>query len=311
MSDPAAIRCEQLSKRFGDIAALKPMDLTVQRGSIFGFLGRNGAGKTTTIRLLAGLAKPTSGSAWIEGARTAEADGAAREKTGYLPQEVAFYNWMTPREYLDYVAGLFRMSREERRHRIEEMLELVGLQASANRRIGGFSGGMRQRLGIAQALIHRPPVLLLDEPISALDPAGRYAILELIGSLRDEVTVLLSSHILGDVERVCDTIGIIREGCLVMVAERDELLSRYAQDVIALEIDEESLVLIHAFTDRLSAQAWASSVAVEGAVVRITVRDRLLSKQALWPLVTEFGMGIDRYEWVRPSLEEIFMSVSE
>ena len=311
MNEVAAIRCEQLSKRFGDVEALKPLDLTVQAGSIFGFLGRNGAGKTTTIRLLAGLAKPTAGSAWIDGARTTEADSEAREKVGYLPQEVAFYNWMSPREYLDYVAGLFQLSREERRHRVDEMLELVGLQGSADRRIGGFSGGMRQRLGIAQALIHRPPVLLLDEPISALDPAGRYAILELIDNLRGRVTVFLSSHILADVERVCDTVGIIREGQLVLVAERDELLAQYAQDVIALEIDHESSDSFQAFTDRLLAEPWVASIASEEFVVRILVTDPTLSKQALWPLVVEHGVLVNRYEWMRPSLEEVFLAISE
>jgi ABC-2 type transport system ATP-binding protein len=152
---------------------------------------------------------------------------------GYLPQEPAFYKWMTPRDYLHYVAAMFFLPAAQRKRRVEEMLELVGLQEASRRRIGGFSGGMKQRLGIAQALIHEPPVLLLDEPTSALDPAGRYEILQLIDGLRGRVTVFFSSHILGDVERVCDTIGIIHDGELLTVAARDESAGRLRHQYLA------------------------------------------------------------------------------
>lgn len=305
-----AVRCEKLSKRYGDVQALKSLDLAVPSGSIFGFLGRNGAGKTTTIRLITGLARPTSGCAWVAGVETTQANSTAREVFGYLPQDPAFYNWMTPREYLDYAAKLFRIDQPERRKRIDEMLELVGLKAAAKRRIGGFSGGMHQRLGIAQALIHRPPVLFLDEPTSALDPAGRHDILELIASLRGRVTVFLSSHILADIERVCDTVCIIHEGQLVLVADRDELLARYATNVMALEIDRDSLALLDAFVTHLQAQPWVTGVTREDNTLRIAVNDVTRSKRALWPLVAEHGLPLTRYEWVRPSLEDIFLTIS-
>ena len=160
-----AIRCEGLSKNYGNVKAVTALDLTIPRGTIFGFLGRNGAGKTTTIRLLTGLAHPTAGSAWIDGVETTNGNSTAREKFGYLPQDPSFYNWMTPQEYLDYAARLFSMAPSERKQRIDEILHQVGLADAARRRIGGFSGGMHQRLGIAQAMIHQPPVLLLDEPL--------------------------------------------------------------------------------------------------------------------------------------------------
>ena len=137
-----AIRCLGLSKQYGEIAALKPLDLTVNRGSIFGFLGRNGAGKTTTIRLLTGLAQPSSGQTWVDGVETTTADSAARSRFGYLPQEPAFYGWMTALEYLDYVGKLCQMNRAARRRRIDEMLTLVKLTDAAKRPIRGFSGGM-------------------------------------------------------------------------------------------------------------------------------------------------------------------------
>ena len=305
-----AIRCEQLSKTFGDVQALQPLDLAVEAGSIFGFLGRNGAGKTTTIRLLTGLAKPTTGTAWIAGMDTTQIDSAARHVFGYLPQDPAFYAWMTPREYLGYVASLFQIDGAERERRVEEMLELAGLKDASRRRISGFSGGMQQRLGIAQAFIHRPPVLLLDEPTSSLDPSGRYEVLELIASLRGQATVFLSSHILADVERVCDTVGIIHHGQLLLVANRDELLAQYATNVISLELERDSLPAVDRFVADLQARSWVAGITSNDNVLRVAVHDPAASKQALWPLVAEHGLALTRYEWIRPSLEEVFIQLS-
>jgi ABC-2 type transport system ATP-binding protein len=305
-----AIRCRQLSRRYGDIEALKPLDLTVAAGSIFGYLGRNGAGKTTTIRLLTGLAHPTTGTAWVGGVQTTQADSAARAKFGYLPQDPAFYKWMSAGEFLDYVARLFQMDKAHRQQRVDEVLELVGLTADAKRPIRGFSGGMIQRLGIAQTLIHQPPVLFLDEPTSALDPAGRYEVLGLIERLRGQVTVFLSSHILGDVERVCDTIGIIHRGELLLVADRDELLSQYATNVISLHVDPASTVYLDAFAAHLQTVPWVVSNQQEGMQVRINVNDTAVARQAILPLVVEHNLVLTKYEWIRPSLEEIFLSIS-
>lgn len=306
-----AIRCHQLSKNYGEVKALLPLDLSVAAGSIFGFLGRNGAGKTTTIRLLTGLGHPTTGSAWVNGVETTKADSSAREQFGYLPQDPAFYKWMTPVEYLDHVARLFRMEKAVRTKRTEEVLQQAGLSQAAKRQIGGFSGGMVQRLGIAQAMMHRPPVLFLDEPTSSLDPAGRYDVLELIDSLRGQTTVFLSSHILGDVERVCDTIGIIHEGQLILVSDRDALLARYATNVIALEFDSQSNELVGRSKTRLEALPWVSSITVENNRMRVAVHDIDTAKRAILPFVVESGALLNKLEWVRPSLEEIFLKISE
>ncbi len=305
-----AIRCENLTRHYSDVKALQDLTLEVAPGSVFGFLGRNGAGKTTTIRLLTGLAHPTRGTAWVAGVQTTNGDSAAREKFGYLPQDPAFHNWMTPVEYLDYVARLFALDAPARRQRIAELLELVDLQAAAKRRIGGFSGGMRQRLGIAQALIHSPPVLLLDEPTSALDPAGRYEVLDLIASLRGQVTVFLSSHILVDVERVCDTIGVIHKGRLILVSEREKLLADYAVNAVELELDAVSAPLSRHFVAHLQAQPWVAEIKQDDRTLRILVSDAPQAKQRLLPLVVEHGLLLARYEWVRPSLEEIFLQIS-
>lgn len=306
----AAIHCQNLSRRYGEIEALKSLDLTVPAGSIFGFLGRNGAGKTTTIRLLTGLARPSSGVAWVAGVETTRADSGARRVFGYLPQDPSFYNWMTPREYLDFVGQLFGLDDNTRRRRTEEMLELVDLKEAGKRRIGGFSGGMIQRLGIAQALVHEPPVLFLDEPTSALDPAGRYAVLDLIRQLRGKVTVFLSSHILGDVERVCDTVGIIREGELLLVADRDQLMQQYASDNVELEFDHVPDGVLGSFVQALNAQPWIAGVNSEGPRLRLTIADVVQAQRRLLPLIVDRGLPLRRYEWVRPSLEEIFLTLS-
>ncbi len=305
-----ALRCEGLTKRYGEVLALDHLDLEVPAGSIFGFLGRNGAGKTTTMRLLVGLAHPTAGRAWIAGIETTNGDSTARDKFGYLPEDPAFYGWMTPREYLDYVGRLFGLPDAERRRRIEEVLTLVDLQEAARRHIGGFSGGMHQRLGIAQALLHRPPVLLLDEPTSALDPAGRHEVLELLAGLRGEVTVFFSSHILADVERICDTVAIIHQGRLLLVEAREALLQRYALNTALLEFDPAGGPIPEKLLEGLRAFPWVEGVTADLQGVRVVVRDVDTAKRALLPYVVGQGALLNRYEWVRPTLEEIFLQVS-
>lgn len=308
-----AIRCENLSKQYGAVHALTGLNLDVPAGAIFGFLGRNGAGKTTAIRLITGLARPTTGAAWVNGLETTRADSLARATFGYLPQDPAFYNWMTPLEYLDYVGRIYGLPAAERRSRSDEVLRLVGLTEAAKRRIGGFSGGMGQRLGIAQALLHQPPVLFLDEPTSALDPAGRYEVLEMISGLRGQVTVFLSSHILADVERVCDTIGIVHRGKLLLVAERDELLARYATNVIALTLIRAETEKRPFLVTTLEQQEWVTGVTTEGleeTAVHITVNDPDRARAEILPLIVAQGVTLNRYDWIRPTLEEVFLQLS-
>ena len=306
-----AIRTESLSRRYGDVQAVHDLDLIVPEGSIFGFLGRNGAGKTTTIRLITGLARPDHGRAWINGVETTDGDDRGRNQFGYLPQEPAFYGWMTTTGYLDHVGRLFGLSDAERQERIAELLRLVDLEAAANRRVGGFSGGMKQRLGLAGALIHRPSVLILDEPMAGLDPAGRRDVLDLMEALRDHVTIFFSTHILADVERVCDTVGILHEGRLVEVAGREELMSRYTSDVAELAVPAESAEALPAFAAELEALPWVSGVTIEENHVRVAAADVAAGQLALLPLVVKHNLPLLRYEWMRPNLEEIFLSLSE
>jgi ABC-2 type transport system ATP-binding protein len=304
-----AIRCEGLSRSYGSVNALNPLNLEIPTGAVFGFLGRNGAGKTTTIRLLTGLARPTSGKAWVAGVETTDGQDSARRQFGYLPEEPAFYSWMTPLEFLDYVGSLFEIEKGQRRERIEELLTLTGLADVKKRRIQGFSRGMRQRLGLAQALIHRPPVLFLDEPTSALDPAGRREVLSLVERLRGETTIFLSSHILDDVERVCDTLGVIRQGELLLVTGRNELLGQYAPDT-ALIVFETGAIPVSLNVD-LESQSWVTAVQQEEFNLRVTVNDLQIGKQQLFPFIAQQGLIVNHFEWLRPTLEDVFLALSE
>jgi len=307
--ESAAIRCEGLSKSYGQIVALQGLDLAVEAGTVFGFLGPNGAGKTTTIRLLVGLARPTAGRAWVAGHEATADAKALRQLVGYLPEELAFYAWMTGVEFLDYVARLFGLARGERKERVAELLELVGLQAAGRRRIGGYSRGMRQRLGLAQALINRPQVLILDEPASALDPQGRRDVLTLIERLRERTTVFMSTHILSDVERVCDRVAVLDRGRLVVEAGREELQHRYAPPVVELawETGDNDLAQVMDLLRLLEGVPWVRQVERQERALRVHVDDRTQARRELLSLVVQSGLLLSRYELVRPTLEDVFL----
>ena len=304
-----AVQTEQLRKTFGGINALDGLSLSVEQGTIFGFLGPNGAGKTTTIRILTGLAHATSGRAWVMGNEIPANQQVISRQIGFLPEEPAFYTWMTPREFLDYVGRVFGMSSAERATRTKELLAVVGLEESAERRIRGFSRGMRQRLALAQALMNRPSVLFLDEPASALDPFGRKEVLDFIENLRGQCTVFMSTHILADVERVCDTVGIINHGKLITAAPREALLAQYAIPAFELEVEKQSEPALPNWSEALKHENWVTSVSIEGLVVRVIVKDVEVAKKELLRSITQTGLMINRYEVVRPSVEDVFIKL--
>jgi ABC-2 type transport system ATP-binding protein len=306
-----AIRIEGLTKRFADVQALDRLSLAVEPGSVFGFLGPNGAGKTTTIRILTGLARADAGRAWIDGLEVTRDPRGVGRHIGYLPQEPSFYPWMTARELIDYVGRVFGLSAAERDQRIAELLDLTGLAEAAGRRIGGYSGGMGQRLGIAQALVNRPPVLLLDEPVSGLDPAGRRELLQLIERLRGQCTVFMSTHILADVERVCDAVGIVSRGRLVAEAPQQELLDRYVVPAFELEVDNRFTAQLSAWAGGIQAQPWVTSVQLDRSTARVVVSDIEISRRELLASALAAGLLLNRYEMVRPSLEDVFLRLVE
>jgi len=304
----SAIRIEALTKSFGKFRALDGLSLTVEGGAVFGFLGPNGAGKTTTLRILTGLAHADSGGAWVDGLEVGKS-AEIPSRIGYLPEEPAFYPWMTGIETLDTMGQIHRIEKAERRRRVDEMLEMAGLTEAGKRRVGGYSRGMRQRLGLAQALIHRPQVLLLDEPASALDPAGRKDVLGMIEGLRGQCTVFMSTHILADVERICDTVAIIDRGKLVANARRADLIARYAIPMLALEADDVDR--LNKLATEVSQMGWAHAVAIEGRRLTVTVKDLAAAQRELLAQAVAAGVVVTHYEQVKPSLEDVFLRIVE
>ena len=225
-----AISMDGLTKHYAGVQALTDLTLDVPAGTVFGFLGPNGAGKTTALKVLAGLARATDGTATVNGVPVSAA-GDHRRQLGYLAQDPRFYGWMTGRETLRYVAS-FRGLGADREPRIADLLGRVGIADAADRRTSTYSGGMRQRLGIAQALVGRPAVVLLDEPVSALDPIGRKDVLDLMRELKGETTVFYSTHILDDVQRVSDHVAILDHGRLVKAAPTHVLLGSFTANTL-------------------------------------------------------------------------------
>jgi ABC-2 type transport system ATP-binding protein len=301
-----AIRIENLQKYYGQVKAVDGLSLNVNPGTIFGFLGPNGAGKSTTLRILTGMAHPTGGQAWVSGIST-RASHQVASHIGYLPEEPAFYNWMTPLEFLDHIGRLFSFSGPLRQKRNLELLQQVGLSEVSKRRIGGFSRGMRQRLGLAQAMYNHPEVLFLDEPVSALDPVGRKEVLDLIQQLRSQSTVFMSTHILADVERVCDTVGIIHHGKLIIEARQDELIAQYTIPAFELECDPGQENLFREWCENLKSNERISSVAFNGLTARVVVTEINPARQTLLTLAAQSSLALRRFEIVTPSLEDIFL----
>jgi ABC-2 type transport system ATP-binding protein len=305
---PAAIRTSGLSKRFGRVVALDGLDLEVPAGIVFGLLGPNGAGKTTTIRLLTGLARPTAGTARVAGIDVSSGDPVRlRRRIGVLDQDPRFYGWMTGRELLLFVGGLLDMEGDELRTRVGETLERVGLTDAADRRIGGYSGGMHQRLGIGQAILGRPEVVILDEPVSSLDPEGRRDLLALVGELRETSTVILSTHVLSDVERVCDRVAILDRGRLVTETAIDDLLARFALPSYRIEADPGQAPALEALAARLRDLAWVTGATRIGDALRVMVASEHEAATGLLPVVAEAGIAVAGFERERPTLEDAFL----
>lgn len=237
-----------LEKRFGDKKVLCGLDLTVPEGSIFGFVGRNGAGKTTTMKAVLGLMRPDGGEIFVAGERVSYGQTPTNRYIGYLPDVPEFYSFMTPREYLRLCGETMNMPRAEIEERSGELLELVGLGGERHR-IRGFSRGMKQRLGIAQALLGQPKLLICDEPTSALDPIGRKEILDILLSVKDRTTVLFSTHILSDVERICTDAALLEGGRIAMQGSIEELKGIKRAESFKIEVLGGAEMIAKAFPD--------------------------------------------------------------
>jgi ABC-2 type transport system ATP-binding protein len=308
---PPAIVVERLARRYpGGVLALDGLDLTVPTGSVFGLLGPNGAGKTTCLRLLAGLTHPTAGRAKVEGLDPAVDPIAVRSHLGYLEQDPRAYGWLTGREQLRLVGRLHGLDGDALEGAVDDALGRVALREAADRRAGGYSGGMRQRLGIAGALVHHPPVIILDEPVSALDPEGRRDVLGLIASLRGTTTVLFSSHVLADVERICDRVAILDHGRLVVEGAIDELLDRYAQPVWRVEAEPGEDLALATLAERFRSLPWVTAAAAEHGLLTVAVSDTAVAARELLPTVAAAGVAVVSVARARPTLEDVFLRLT-
>jgi ABC-2 type transport system ATP-binding protein len=237
--DAPAIRTQELTKRYGSINALAGLTMTIPRGDIFGFLGPNGAGKTTAVKLLLGLTPPTSGDAEVLGAPIGDRD--ALRRVGYLPELFRYQLWLTAREVLALHCELAGIDRAAWQREIEDALAIVGLSDRGSGRVGTFSKGMQQRLGLGVALLGAPDLVVLDEPTSALDPVGRHDVREIIRALGERgTTVFLNSHLLGEVEQVCDRVAIVDHGKVVAEGTLDQLLGGDTVRVRVVDLEREA-----------------------------------------------------------------------
>ena len=288
-----------LHKRFGDKAVLQGVDLAVPEHSIFGFIGKNGSGKTTTMKTVLGLLRADEGEITVNGERVVYGQTATNRHIGYLPDVPEFYSFMTAEEYLRFCGEISGMSRSETASRAKDLLSLVGLSEEKHR-IKGYSRGMKQRLGIAQALLAKPKLLICDEPTSALDPIGRKEILDILLSVREQTTVLFSTHILSDVERICTDVAFLDEGRIVMEGKVDELMRGYRKEEFTVKTSEENEVdkLCSAFDDVRKID--------KDTVVFVGGQERIF---CVLDYIRNNGISLCKIERSQASLESLFMEV--
>jgi ABC-2 type transport system ATP-binding protein len=304
-----AISTSGLSKYYKETKALDGLSMEVPENVVFGFLGPNGAGKTTAIKLLTGFISPTKGSAQVAGKDIRSDSLELQSVIGLLPDVPAFYDWMNAEEYLRYIGELHRLDSKTIRRRMDHLLSLVELKKESRRRIGGYSRGMRQRLGIAQSLMNEPKVLFMDEPTSALDPVGKRKVLALIKDLKQVSTVFMSTHNLNEVERVCDMVGIINEGRLITVSSVESLQKKYARALFEMEFIEDPSL----FLETIKHLPWLSEPEVTTRngvpVARVKAVDTELARRELPRVISESGLTLLRYEHILPSLEDVFVEI--
>ncbi|MBE6636848.1 MAG: ABC transporter ATP-binding protein [Ruminococcaceae bacterium] len=295
------LRMTELYKRFGDQEVLRGLTLSVPEHSIYGFIGKNGAGKTTTMKMILGLLKADSGSIVVHGEPVVYGQTSTNQYLGYLPDVPAFYSFMTAREYLHFCGKMTGFKKAEGEARSQELLELVGL-GDEKHRIRGFSRGMKQRLGIAQALLNRPKLLICDEPTSALDPVGRKEILDILVAAREQTTVLFSTHILSDVERICTDVAFLNNGVVEIQGKLSDIKTRYRSREYCIETEnEEDLLALR--------QAFPAMKPLDQN--SLTFCEDALSPFDALRFVSDKQIPLRKLERMEPSLESLFLEVAQ
>ncbi|GAB6109784.1 ABC transporter ATP-binding protein [Fusibacter bizertensis] len=300
------LQIDAVSKQFGTSKVIDQLSFSVKEGSIFGFIGQNGAGKTTTMKMILGLLKMDQGEIKVCGEKVTYGQNKTNRFIGYLPDVPEFYNYMRPKEYLKLCGEITGIPKSQLNLKITELIALVGLEG-ANKKIGGFSRGMKQRLGIAQALLNEPKLLICDEPTSALDPIGRKEILDILEKVKGKTTVIFSTHILSDVERICDEIAVLHGGKVALMGTIAELKSRHSQEGLLIEFTS--------LADRTKFLACISSFEkikqINETKMGLTLMSdeiHLLQAKAFECLMSEHILP-NKIEILEPSIEHLFMEV--
>ena len=306
--DNYILRIENLEKSFGDKKVLRGVNLTVPPKKVFGFVGKNGAGKTTTMKMVLGLMTPNTGEIFVNGEKVTYGNTKTNRFIGYLPDVPEYYSFMTPKEYLNFCGEITKMDKKEIRTRSEELLKLVGL-GEEKHRIKGFSRGMKQRLGIAQALLNRPKLLICDEPTSALDPLGRKEILDILVAAKEETTILFSTHILSDVEHICDEMALLNEGKIIMQGSIDEVKSKRRGNALEIQLErkEDSDSLYRFICEKTKAHKAGSA----GKTERNGSKNIIIKEASLLPYTLNFiadnNIPFIKIEKQESTLEDIFL----
>ena len=295
------LRITDLHKRFGDKEVLRGLNLTVPEHSIYGFIGKNGAGKTTTMKTVLGLLKADSGEIIVGGEKVVYGQTSTNQYIGYLPDVPEFYPFMTAPEYLRFCGQITGIKKAECESRLKELLELVGL-SDEKHRIKGFSRGMKQRLGIAQALLNSPKLLICDEPTSALDPIGRKEILDILLTVREQTTVLFSTHILSDVERICTDVAFLNNGVVETQGKLSDIKTRYRSEEYLLETENDAE--IHKLTHAFPAMKQLGRN-------QLTFCESVLSAFDVLRFVSDQHIALLKFERMEPTLESLFMEVTQ
>lgn len=298
------IKVVNINKKYGDFEVLKNISFEIKKGTIYGFLGPNGAGKTTTMNILSGLIDFNGGEIYLDGEDFKKNKRQLLRKVGYLPQNPVFYNYMNANEYLHFIGEIANISEKNIKERTIELLDIVKLRPAAKRKIGQYSGGMKQRLGIAVALFNKPEIVFLDEPTSKLDPEGRMEILEFIKDLKSAgTTVFLSTHILSDVERVCDNVSILDRGQILISDNLENLKNKYIQPIFDIEFEKQYVNI-----DKiLLGFKWVESVSILGNKVSIYVNNLDIAKSELLKLLVQGENNVLSYNLRKSNLEDIFI----
>jgi ABC-2 type transport system ATP-binding protein len=306
MSTTPAIETRHLRKEYGDKAAVADLTFSVGRGEVFGFLGPNGAGKTTAVKLLLGLITPTAGDGRLLGRPLGDPRG--RERVGFLPEHFRFHHWLKAAEFLQLHADLYRVPRGVARRRIPELLDLVGLTEHADKKLRAFSKGMLQRIGLAQALLNEPELVLLDEPTSGLDPVGRRLVRDIIRDLRKRgTTVFLNSHLLSEVEITCDRVAFINQGEIIYTSALQSLMD--GELTVRIRAQKPARMVAEQWGKVLAGLSrWSSNVRTDGEHITLT-----LSSDADLPAVNRYlvahGAAVYALTPQTLSLEDLFIQV--